>query len=211
MYQYRYYFLLGALMAMLVLPSFADESNKGMIWRLARTAVLISCINVLRNLNHSMVLFVVLGLLATGSDWLSILGLDSNYTNLLSLLLFAFFVGMISYEVFKQILSSKNIDVHTIVGALCGFMLIGMIASLVFTLVNITYPESFSNVRPGMQGVDDLFYFSYITILTIGYGDIAPISSQARGVSLFFGLIGQFYLAVIMAVLVGKFISKAER
>ena len=211
LFQYRYYFLLCSLMAMLVLPSFSDETNEGIIWTVARTAVLVSCINVLRNLNHSMVLLVVLGLLASGSDWLGVLGIDSNYTNLLSLGLFAFFVGMISYEVFKQILISKSIDMHIIIGALCGFMLIGMIASLVFTLVHITYPESFSNVSQGMNGVDDLFYFSYITILSIGYGDIAPISSQARGVSLFFGLIGQFYLAVIMAVLVGKFISKPNR
>lgn len=211
MFQYRYYFLICALMAMLVLPSFADETNEGIIWKVARTAVLVSCINVLRNLNHSMVLLVVLGLLASGSDWLGVLGIDSNYTNLLSLGLFALFVGMISYEVFKQILISKSIDMHIIIGALCGFMLIGMIASLVFTLVHIIYPESFSNVSQGMNGVDDLFYFSYITILSIGYGDIAPISSQARGVSLFFGLIGQFYLVVIMAVLVGKFISKPDQ
>jgi len=82
LFQYRYYFLICALMAMLVLPSFADETNEGIIWKVARTAVLVSCINVLRNLNHSMVLLVVLGLLASGSDWLGVLGIDSNYTNL---------------------------------------------------------------------------------------------------------------------------------
>ena len=102
--------------------------------------------------------------------------------------MFAFFVVMISYEVFKQIVITKNIDMHIIVGAFCGFMLIGIIASLIFTFVHLENPESFTNVGSNLSGVEDLFYFSFITILTIGYGDIAPVSDEARSLSLFLGL-----------------------
>ena len=207
---YRYYILLMALLSMLVIPTFSEGGDEGFLYTLTRTFVLVACVNVLRNLKRSIILFVMLGLLATGSDWLHVLGVDSDYTNIIGLLLFSFFVGMISYEVFKQLVVTNQTDMHTIVGAFCGFMLIGVIASLAFTLLHIGNPESFKNVGEGMTGVSDLFYFSYITILTIGYGDIAPLTSQARGVALFFGLIGQFYLVVIMAVLVGKFISKTK-
>lgn len=99
---------------------------------------------------------------------------------------------------------------HIIVGAFCGFMLIGIIASLIFYFLHLDNPESFSNVAPKFGAVEDLFYFSFITILTIGYGDIAPLTDEARSLALFFGLIGQFYLVVIMAVLVGKFIGSSE-
>ena len=117
---------------------------------------------------------------------------------------------MISLEVFKNIIASNEIDMHIIVGAFCGFMLIGMIASLIFTFLHLINPHSFSNISPGMDGANGILYFSFITILTIGYGDIAPLTEEARSVSIFFGLIGQFYLVVIMAVLVGKFLSKTD-
>ena len=208
-YQYRYYILLAALMIMLILPAFT-HGNESIIWSFSRTLVLLACINVLRDVNQNIVLVVIIGLVATGSEWLSVFNLDSRYSYILGFLLFSFFVVMISYEVFKEIITSKKIDMHIIVGAFCGFMLIGIIASLVFYFLHLDNPESFSNVAPKFGAVEDLFYFSFITILTIGYGDIAPITDEARSLALFFGLIGQFYLVVIMAVLVGKFIGSSE-
>jgi hypothetical protein len=208
-YQYRYYILLAALMIMLILPAFT-HGNESIIWSFSRTLVLLACINVLRDINQNIVLVVIIGLVATGSEWLSVFNLDSRYSHILGFLLFAFFVVMISYEVFKEIIVSKKIDMHIIVGAFCGFMLIGIIASLIFYFLHLDNPESFSNVAPKFRAVEDLFYFSFITILTIGYGDIAPLTDEARSLALFFGLIGQFYLVVIMAVLVGKFIGSSE-
>jgi len=193
-----------------MLPAFTRGDQDGIIWSITRTLILLACVNVLRNLSHSIVLIVALGMLATGSEWLTVFNLDSNYTHFLGFLFSGFFVVMILYEVFKQIIATKSIDMHIIVGAFCGFMLIGMIASLIFTFLHLNNPESFSNVDPKLAGVESLFYFSFITILAIGYGDIAPVTEEARSISLLFGLIGQFYLVVIMAVLVGKFIGKSE-
>jgi membrane protease YdiL (CAAX protease family) len=198
-------------MILLILPAFTQGVNEGFIWSASRTLVLLACVNVLRNLEHSKLLIIILAIAATASEWLNFFNLDSQYSQVAGFLLFGFFVVMISYEVFKQIIITKSIDMHIIVGAFCGFMLIGIIASLIFTFMHLNNPESFSNVNQALDGVDDLFYFSFITILTIGYGDIAPVTDEARSISLFFGLIGQFYLVVIMAVLVGKFISKAEQ
>ncbi len=208
-YRYRYYILLIALMVMLILPAFT-RGNEGIIWSVSRTLVLLACVNVLRNLNQSIVIVVVIGFIAAGSEWLSVFNLDSRYSHIIGFLLFGFFVVMISYEVFKEIITTKKIDMHMIVGAFCGFMLIGIIASLIFYFLHLDNPQSFSNVESQYHAMEDLFYFSFITILTIGYGDIAPLTDEARSLSLFFGLIGQFYLVVIMAVLVGKFIGGSE-
>ena len=209
-FKFRYYLLFISLMAMLILPAFTQGRQEGLVWIVTRTFMLVAFVNVLRAFQHSMVWIVLLALLAITSEWLGFFGQDSNYTRLTGFLLYCFFVIMISVEVFRKIIISRKIDMHIIVGAFCGFMLIGIIASLIFTLLHLNNPQSFSNVAPDVSAVEDLFYFSFITILTIGYGDIAPITDEARSISLFFGLIGQFYLVVIMAVLVGKFIGGVE-
>ena len=54
---------------------------------------------------------------------------------------------------------------------------------------------------------DKLMYFSFITLMTIGYGDILPVTSLAQKATMFVGLIGQFYLVIITAVVVEKYIS----
>ena len=150
-------------MIQLILPAFAEQ-NDGLMWAASRTFVLLACVNVLRNLEHSLFLILLLGFLATGSEWLSFFELDSKYTQIGGFLMFAFFVVMISYEVFKQIIITRNIDMHIIVGAFCGFMLIGIIASLIFTFVHLENPESFTNVGSHLAGVEDLFYFSFILL-----------------------------------------------
>ena len=72
--------------------------------------------------------------------------------------------------------------------------------------LNTLYDNAFSNVDAGINGGDDLLYFSYITMSTIGYGDIVPLISASRGMTIILGLLGQFYLVVVVATLVGKFL-----
>jgi hypothetical protein len=55
--------------------------------------------------------------------------------------------------------------------------------------------------------MEDMFYFSFITLTTIGYGDFTPSSALGQKIAILEGLIGQFYLAIVMAILVGKFLS----
>ncbi len=54
-----------------------------------------------------------------------------------------------------------------------------------------------------------LLYFSLVTLVTLGYGDIVPVTPLARMVSAFEGVIGQFYVAAVVAMLVGRFIAQA--
>ena len=57
------------------------------------------------------------------------------------------------------------------------------------------------------EGIEDMFYFSFITLTTIGYGDFAPTSELGQKIVILEGLTGQFYIAIVMAILVGKFLS----
>jgi len=207
---YRYYILLISLLLTLILPFFIPGQQEDLIWTVTRTLVLIACVNVLRRIKQRVVWILIPAVLTLAAEWFSFYNMKSGFTHVTGFILFGYFVVMITIEVFKNIIRTDRITMNIIMGAFCGFMLIGMIASLIYTFLHLTDPGSFSNVKPQMEGASDLFYFSFITLLTIGYGDIAPLTEEARSTTVFFGLIGQFYQVVIMAVLIGKFLSKTE-
>ena len=79
--------------------------------------------------------------------------------------------------------------------------------ALVYTFLDLIDPASFN--LPGGQGDFLLFeYYSFVTLTTLGYGDITPVSRVAQTVSVLEAVVGQLYLVVVIASFVGMYISK---
>ncbi|MDN5210629.1 ion channel [Fulvivirgaceae bacterium BMA12] len=209
LFEHRFSILLAALLLGMILPGFFyEKAGEQIVWSTTRTLTVLASINVVQKLKRFILAIAVLGFLAVFSDWINQLKWVHEYSGLLGLALSSLLLAIITYELFEQLLNMKRITINTIVAAFTGFMLIGAIGFLVFMFVHLLYPDSFSNIREGELASSDLAYFSYITLLTIGYGDIVPTSIVARGIAMFLGLVGQFYLVVIMSLLVGKYLSK---
>jgi hypothetical protein len=115
--------------------------------------------------------------------------------------------------ILRFVLRSKRVTVDSLFGAIAAYLLIAAWFAVVHMLLLHWDPESFRipDARPAAPGVvrSDLLYFSLVTIVTLGYGDIVPVSPLARMVSAFEGVVGQFYVAAVVAMLVGRFISQA--
>ena len=69
-------------------------------------------------------------------------------------------------------------------------------------------PHSFSFPDNGISAIQNLMYFSYITLLTIGYGEILPETVLAQKIVIFIGLTGQVYLVILTGIIVGKYINQ---
>ena len=130
--------------------------------------------------------------------------LNSQLQTLYRLLLFAYFLTLF-VELIKQIFSSKQITLNVVLGAFTGYILIGIIGFFILRIIFILDPSSFAL---GQESAGDLFYFAFITLTTIGYGDISPLSEAARNFALIMGLTGQFYNSIIIAIIIGKFLQK---
>lgn len=120
---------------------------------------------------------------------------------ILFMVVFLYFV-IIEHELMVQIFKSNVITFNVIFGAFTGYIVIGILGSFIFQLIYTLYPGSFHIQGDSME---ELFYYSFITLTTIGYGDIAPLTPMARNVAILIGLVGQFYIATIMALIIGKF------
>ncbi len=130
-----------------------------------------------------------------------------QYSSLLSLL--GFMLVAISFTL-KQVVIGTEINANRLVGAICVYLLLGVIWAMIYTLVNTVSPGSYAGFSP----MDDLgwdsewLYFSFVTMTTLGYGDILPISATARGLAYMQAVVGQFYIAVLVAGLIGAYVSK---
>jgi hypothetical protein len=121
-------------------------------------------------------------------------------------LLFVYF-SFITYYLFLDVLHSKEVTSSLIFGAFAGYFLIGVLFSFMFVLIDVAYPDTINVDMTQMDGVENTLYFSFITLTTIGYGDYAPTSTLGQKMAILEGLIGQFYIATIMATIVGKFLN----
>ena len=124
---------------------------------------------------------------------------------------FVFYI-MVTSELIKQVWKSKIITRSIIMGLMSGYICLGLIGFFIFLTIEISNPGSFNgidlNLHESTSQVDSLLYFSYITLLTIGYGDITPVTLIAQKATIITGLAGQFYMVILTAIIVGKYISQ---
>jgi len=126
------------------------------------------------------------------------------------------FFGVAVTMVLRHLFERRAVRIDDILGTLCGYLLAAMAWANVYAAIALVVPEAFY-----VQGVphplyaqwherESLFlYFSLATITTIGYGDVTPVSPLARTAAMFQGVFGQFYIAVVVAQLVGSKLAEA--
>ena len=142
---------------------------------------------------------------AMASNWLDSAGFDQFYL----LLLLSFFI-FTAFKTAKQVLFTGDIDGNKILGAICLYLLLGLIWAIIYTLLQLEFPNSFQVMQKHSHWFTlfpDFVYFSFVTITTLGFGDISPTLPVARFLVYLEAIIGQFYLAILVASLVGSRMS----
>ncbi len=124
----------------------------------------------------------------------------------------AFRIGfflMVTGALIYQVARSARVSLALIVGAIDGYIMIGIVGAGAFAIVEALIPGSI-RFPSGVASTTDFLYFSFITMLTIGYGDVLPVSPASQTVAVFLGIGGQLYIAILVSMLVGKFLSASQ-
>ena len=110
----------------------------------------------------------------------------------------------VSYSLFIQ----KGVDFNTLIAGISGYILIGISMGILVNTMENAYPGSFTFKEIKSY---DAYYYSFVTMSTLGYGDILPLTKSAKGLSVFITLIGQFYMAIVLGMIIGKMIAPKEK
>jgi hypothetical protein len=122
------------------------------------------------------------------------------------------FLLLTMVECFRQIASTNNMTGNRIVGAICVYLLLGVIWSVCYALLEFLIPNSFSGLTEttATNWDPDWIYYSFVTLTTLGYGDILPVTFLARALAYMEAVVGQFYIAILVAGLVSAYISEKQ-
>ncbi len=133
----------------------------------------------------------------------------SNYIKLAS---YFIFYSIVTIEIIHQVWKAKVVGKNVILGLISGFISLGLLSFFLCLTIEIFHPHSFSGFANSSTTdmPEQLMYYSYITLMTIGYGDILPVTPIAQKAAVFIGLIGQFYLVILTAIVVGKYINQSS-
>jgi hypothetical protein len=126
-------------------------------------------------------------------------------------IIYLFYFGIITLEVYRKIFSTQSISTEMISAVLCGFLLLCLVGTFLFYQIEVLHRHSFSNVGTGKSRMTDLNYFAFVTLLTIGYGDITPLTVVAKRAVMFIGLAGHFYTVFVTGIVIGKYIAGAKK
>jgi len=141
--------------------------------------------------------------LAAVAILLAFLNEDPWYRGAVSLV-FVVLLASLPFVIIRRILGHNEVSVETIYGALCIYLLIGLIFSSVFVAVNGLGSEHFA-LPVNQNQPADLLYLSFITLTTVGFGDVVPNTDFGRAIVVLEALIGQIFLVTLVARLVAMF------
>jgi len=105
----------------------------------------------------------------------------------------------------SQVLLTGTVDLNIVVGSVALYLLIGLIWSILYTILLEFSPDAINGIDPGMwyDNYPVMTYFSFVTLTTLGFGDMSPATPVAQVIVILEAITGMFYLAVIVASLIG--------
>jgi len=116
-------------------------------------------------------------------------------------------LSILLFMTLNRTLRPGRVTVYRVIGGIAGYLLIGLVWTFAYQLLVQRFPEAI-HFEPGIAEVSStqpgrLIYFSFVTLTTVGYGDVHPVSPAARSLAVAEALVGQLYLATLIASLVG--------
>jgi hypothetical protein len=124
----------------------------------------------------------------------------------------ALFIALVIASILVFIFRSEGINREIIYAAILLYLLAALMWAFVYTVIELVDPASFNiDLSRPQDYLLEFQYFSFVTITTLGYGDITPVTEVVKAITALEAVVGQLYLVVAVAWLVGMYVSKKSK
>jgi hypothetical protein len=184
--------------------SFRDDLLLDIISDLLFGLILLSGVYTVLTNWKRQALFIAVAIAAAGlrvasffiaMDWIKL----TNY--FVAILFLAFLMRMVLQHIFKE----GPVNFYRIQGSVVVFIIIGIVWAFLYTSLELVWPDAFTSTIPGhsvSNSFPEFLYFSFVTLTTLGFGDMVPIYPVAKSMVMFEGMIGLLYPVIMIARLV---------
>ncbi len=208
-----------SLLAVFVVPELLPDEGRFQ-WQvpLFITIVMLAALRAVSMSRSQFWFAAILLVFAVVPEWLGVFGVRN--TLVVGRVLSAVFLGYLSVLILRSVLSAQTVDHEVILGALCVYLMFALIWGVLYQLIETSSPGSFlippalfeDATNPQQAIGAALHYFSFVTLTTLGYGDVQPVAPLARSFAMIEALIGQIYLVTLIARLVSvSVVHKQQR
>lgn len=160
-------------------------------------------------LHYSLLVVVTLGILlnVAVASTTHVFVIFSSFAAIMTFLLMAIAVT------FRNVATDREVSANRIVGAIAVYLLLGVLWAVAYTVADLIWPNSFTAIDAGTgsEWNSKWLYYSFVTMTTLGYGDISPQTPVAQLLAYMQAIFGQLYIAILVAGLVGAYISDKGR
>jgi len=200
---------------LVVSPFMTTLPHSRYIFQFLLTLVLLFAVLAVHRKKGIMTLSVTLMALTLVFLWLGVLGVI-RYSDQVSHLIMVLYLATLVYSFFRAILSATKVTSSLICATLCLYLIIGLLWGALFVLLEAAAPGSFSggvldHASSMADRLHSFVYFSFITLTTLGYGDITPQTQGAGALCQAEAIVGQFYIAVLVARFVSMYGMEMNR
>jgi hypothetical protein len=220
LFRQRFRMLLAALVLLFALYPFLEELVAGRLVSLFFTAILAAATYAISRNRRWLVVALVLAAGSLSGQWLSHFQ-NTAVVNVVARAFGCLFFLLTALTIIEHVLKGGTVTGDKICGAICAYLLLGLMWAFLFGLIEVVHPGSFLEnghlIAYGAGGVrefrliNSLIYYSIATQTTTTYGDILPITGPARAFSNLEAIAGQMYVAVLIARLVALQIVQAGK
>lgn len=116
-----------------------------------------------------------------------------------------------------QIAKAKDVTILVLMESISGYLLLGICFSIMVALLETLKPNSFNfnqisdTVNQNILYNIEYMYFSFVSFTSTGYGDFLPLVPAAKSLAILISITGQLYIAIIIAMIVGKYLNKSSK
>ena len=215
----RFGLLLAMLASMLVGAPLLDELRTVSGFRLVFTGLYVAGVAAVSARRRVFWIGMLLAFPAFVSEWLTYVTSAEAFA-VVNTASSSLFIAYTAAVILHTILHEKRVSTGAVLGGLCIYLLIGIFFVEIFSLVEFLRPGSFAYMGEPLTAVvgteaqyaryPSILYYSFVTLTTLGYGDVVPVSQLTQSLAATEAVLGQLYLAVFIARLVGLNMAQAR-